>query len=101
MNQLHDTLRAAMLLEAVPNVLSTLLAIAEKCAEAGDSARAVGILVLIVRYPMHEDLRFEAESLYEEVAARVYPHVILDATIRADEITLEDMVTEILRADAT
>jgi hypothetical protein len=50
---------------------------------------------------MHEDLRFEAESLYEEVAARVYPHVILDATIRADEITLEDMVTEILRADAT
>ena len=99
MAELFDMLRMAMLLEAIPNALAAMFAIAEILARNGENERAFEIVTMTLQYPMHETLRVEAEVLCDELEIGLSPRVIADANLRAQELTLDDMVKSILRMD--
>ncbi len=90
------TLRNAQQHEAVSAMLDTLIRIAEASVEAGETERAADILALVVHYPLNKHNRARAENLFLDLKAEVCPRVILDAETRAQEITLDELVSEIL-----
>ncbi|MCC6616914.1 MAG: hypothetical protein IT320_25810 [Anaerolineae bacterium] len=99
MAELLDMLRTAMLLDAIPNALAVMYAIAASLARNGEDERAFEIVTMILQYPMHETLRVEAEILFEELELGLSPEVIAMANLRAEELTLDDMATSILQMD--
>jgi len=100
MAELFDMLKMAMLLDAIPNALAAMYAIAEWLAISGEDERAFEIVTMILQYPLHETLRVEAEILYGDLEMGLSPQVIAEANRRAQERTLDDMVTSILQMDA-
>lgn len=90
------TLRSAQQQESVPTMLDTLVYIAESAVEAGDTERAAEILSLVVLYPLNKYTRVRAENMLLNLKSEICPRVILDAETRAQEITLDEMVAEIL-----
>ena len=100
MTELFDMLRIAMLLDAIPNALAAMLAIAESHARNSDHERAFEIVAMILQYPLHETLRVEAEILYDELEFQLCPRVVSDVNARVQELTLDDMVDTILSTDA-
>ncbi len=100
MTELFDMLRIAMLLEAIPNALAAMFAIAEGLARNNENERAFEIVAMILQYPLHETLHVEAEILYDELESQLCPRVVNDVNTRVQELTLDDMVSTILRTDA-
>ncbi len=90
------TLRVAQKHEAISAMLDTLIRIAESCVENSEKERAAEILALVVLYPLDRYSRTRAEELFLDLKAEICPRVILDAETRAQEITLDEMVEEIL-----
>jgi hypothetical protein len=90
------TLRNAQQHEALSAMLDTLIRIAETSVENGDKERAAEILILVVLYPLNRYSRARAEELLLDLKAEICPRVIVDAEARAQEITLDEMVEEIL-----
>ena len=93
-------LRAAMQHEAVPNVLATMLAIADLLLSENDKEHAFEILAFIRHYPMHETIREQVDVLYDELEYQLCPRVVADANARAEAMTLEDVVRELLSTNA-
>ena len=100
MAELFDMLKMAMLLDAIPNALAAMYAIAEALSRCDENERAFEIVTMILQYPMHDTLRVEAEILYNELEMDLSPQVIAEATVRAEERTLDDMVAVILQMNA-
>jgi hypothetical protein len=101
MNELYDSLHTAMVLEAVPDVLAMLFDIAVVLMCENEKERAFQIIALARRYPMHDTLHMEMEAVYDDLQFQMCPRVVADANERADEITLEDMVMELLSTSAS
>ena len=93
------TLRFAQQQESVPTMLDTLALIADASVEAGDTELAAEILALILLYPLNKFTRQRAEELFLNLKSEICPRVILDAETRALEITLDEMVEEILKRE--
>lgn len=92
----REALIAAHDADSVPAQLDVLVSIAEFLYEEGDRERAVEILALACCYPMHQDTRELADNLYDYLATLVCPRILDDAVALADELTLEDMVLEVI-----
>ncbi|MFN8372774.1 MAG: hypothetical protein U0694_07840 [Anaerolineae bacterium] len=100
METYFTNLRSAQQQEDVPAMLDTLTRIAAACVDDGETERAAEILTLVVLYPLNKYTRLRAESLLLGLKAEICPRVILDAETRAQEITLDDMVLEVLSTAA-
>jgi len=99
MDYLCKALKSAMDGEAISLALGTLVEIAEHLVEIGDKEWAAHILAVILCYPLSDYCRERAERLMLDLTSELCPRVIVDAEARAQEITLSDMVTEILAAE--
>ena len=99
MDYLCKALKSAMDGDAISLALGTLLEIAEHLAEIGDKEWAAQILALLLCYPLSDFCRERAERLMLDLKSELCPRVILDAEQRAQEITLADLVSEILAAE--
>jgi hypothetical protein len=99
-DDMMDTLRYALETESVTDMLVTLLTVAENCFVEGNKTRAFAIVALLREYPLPEVLAAQVEMLYDELEFQLCPRVVADAKARALEITLEDMVREVLNESA-
>jgi hypothetical protein len=96
MEQFHKVLRIAMQNQAILSVLDILVKMAEYMVEKGEKERATEILTIALEYPVREETKKRAESLYNDLAAELCPRVMLDAKTLAQEITLDDLLEAIL-----
>jgi hypothetical protein len=96
MKYYRDALKTALELGAIPSAINALVGIAETFMERGDGERAAEILALVLCYPMTSDTRDVAEDLFMDLESRLCPRVIWDARARCEEITLDDLASEIL-----
>jgi hypothetical protein len=94
----YETLRTAHECESVSTILDTLICIAEEAVADGETERAAEILALVQLYPLNKYSKIRAETLFLDLKAEICPRVILDAESRAQAITLDELVNEILNA---
>ncbi len=100
MSDLYQALRTAMQQDSVPDMLAALLAVADTMLTEDDKERAFEILAFIREYPMYETLREQVEVLYDELKYQLCPRAVADAHARAESLTLDDVVLEILSTGA-
>ncbi len=96
MNKVYSELSAAMDAEITLKVLDLLVEVAEHHLRLGDAERAAEILALVLQYPLHETTQPRAAAMWDTLLITQCPRVIMDASARALELTLEDMVTLVL-----
>lgn len=101
MRTLYDVLRVAMEVDDVTMALDALIGIAEqqmqgmRC-ESPDTECAAQILTLVLCYPLNDTSRRRAVGLLDDLAASICPATLLDARARAEQVTLEELVSDLL-----
>ncbi len=96
MRQFREALKAAIEVGSVPAAIEALVGIAEVLIERGELDRSVEILTLVLCYPMHRETRELVEAMLLDLEAEVCPRVMTDAKTRCDQVTLDDMSSEVL-----
>ncbi|MDX2138279.1 MAG: hypothetical protein SF123_09305 [Chloroflexota bacterium] len=99
-DDMMDTLRVALETDSVNDMLVTLLTVAENRFVDGNKAQSFAIVALLREYPMPEVLAAQVEMLFDELEFQLCPRVVADAKARALEITLEEIVLEVLNESA-
>lgn len=94
--QFYKVLRIAMQNQAILSVLDILVKMAEFMVEKGEKERAAEILTIALEYPLRDESRKRAQSLYNDLETELCPRVFLDAKTLAAEITLDDLLEAIL-----
>lgn len=96
----RDALKTAIDLGMVNAAINALVSIAEAFSERGDAERAANILALVLCYPMSRGTRDRARELFSDLEQTACPRVIADARSRAQELTLDDLASEVLAETA-
>lgn len=96
MQYFHEFLRIAMETDSIPAALDALVGIAENLVEGGQHERAASILIFALHYPMRAETRTRAEQLFHTLELGLNHEVISAAEKRAEAITLDELVQEIL-----
>jgi hypothetical protein len=96
MDELYKALQGAWDDLALSEMLDLLVEIADTKLMHGDSARAAEIVALAIHYPMSLTTRERAEMMLDELERSLCPRAVMDARQRALEITLDDLIGELL-----
>lgn len=93
-------IRSAMAIDATAETLDALVGLALLDLNAGRSDEAAGLLAFALHHPdTPDEARNQAFDLFLDLETRICPRVILDASARAREANLVQMVGEVLADD--
>jgi len=88
----HALLRAARAVDAVADCLAALTGLAAHSIARGETQEGADVLAWVLRQPaLSDETREIAQDLWDELAARMCPRVLLDAADFAAYATLDDL----------
>lgn len=94
---LYLSLKAAISIEAIQDILDVMVQIAAEYIKLGDTQEGADILAYVMRREDTADDIFErADELWEDLARWICPRVLLDAEDFGKKAYLEDVVQYIL-----
>jgi hypothetical protein len=93
-------LKSALVLESVPEILNALVEVASQWIEQDKQDEAAAVLAFALEHPnTPENSRKLAEQLWLKLESALCPRVIWDAKARAREVSLQQVVGEVLDDD--